>query len=187
VVTLADLSSPDAGALDSDAPTVGDICTRRVVTVTPDDPMFRALRRMAALDVGRIPVVSAEDHGRLVGLVRRSDIVTAYQRAVTRSLGAQQRRASSRLRDLAGTQFVELVVDARAPAADKQVREVDWPERTVLTSINRAGDVVMPNGDTTLQAADVVTVLTDADATEAVRRLLSAGPDAPAGDGTTVS
>jgi chloride channel protein, CIC family len=187
VVTLADLASPDATGLDRDSPTVGDVCSRRVVTVTPEDPMFRALRRMAALDVGRIPVVSAEDHGRLVGLVRRSDIVTAYQRAVTRSLGAQQRRDSSRLRDLAGTQFVELVMDDRAPAAGKQVRDVDWPERTVLTSINRLGDVVMPNGNTILEAGDVVTVLTDANATEAVRRLLSAGPADPAGDGATVS
>jgi chloride channel protein, CIC family len=185
VVTLADLASPDATGLDHDNPTVGDVCSRRVVTVTPEDPMFRALRRMATLDVGRIPVVSPEDHGRLVGLVRRSDIVTAYQRAVTRSLGAQQRRDSSRLRDLAGTQFVELVMDDRAPAAGKQVRDVGWPERTVLTSINRFGDVVMPNGDTVLEAGDVVTVLTDANATEAVRRLLSAGPADPAGDGTT--
>jgi chloride channel protein, CIC family len=152
--------------------TAADICTRSPLTVTPDDQMFRALRRMASIDVGRLPVVSAEDHGRLVGLVRRADVVKAYQRAVTRSLGAQQRAASSQLRDLAGTQFVEVVVDRAAPAAGKEVREVAWPPRTILTSIRRRGEVIMPNGLTRLEPGDEVLALTDVDHGEQVRRLL---------------
>lgn len=153
----------------------GDICTHRVSTVTPDDPVFRALRRMAALNVGRLPVVDAEDHSRLIGLVRRADIVQAYQRAVTRNLAAQQRE-QSRLRNLGGTHFVDLRVKTGAPAAGQAVRDVDWPERTILISVSRRGDLIMPHGDTRLEPDDEVTVLTGSEETSAVRELL-AGPE----------
>lgn len=183
VCTLADLARADAaGDGDREVPlTVGDVCTRQPLTVTPIDPVYRAVRRMAAIDVGRLPVVSAEDHGRLVGLVRRADLVKAYQQAVSRSLAAQQRKQVEQLRDLAGTQFVEWRITADAPAAGRQVREMSWPSRTVLTSIRRNGEVVMPNGDTRLQAGDEVTVLADLEHVDDVEALLTGGTEDPIG------
>jgi chloride channel protein, CIC family len=191
VVTLTDLAraagdatADIAGAApDVQRLTAADICTRRVLTVTPDDPVFRALRRMASIDVGRLPVVAEDDHGRLVGLVRRADIVKAYQRAVSRSVGVQQRSASSQLRDLTGTQLIEVVIDADAEVAGAHVREVAWPPRTILTSIRRRGDIVLPNGETRLEPGDEVVVLTAADRVEEVRTLLAGdpGPAAPSG------
>jgi chloride channel protein, CIC family len=185
-VTISDLAravNPDG--VDEDAMTrtgdimalrertVGDICTRRVLTVTPEDPVFRAVRRMGAIDAGRLPVVAAEDHSRLVGMVGRADVVKAYQRAVTRSLGVQQRQQSSRLRDLAGTQFVELVVAPDAEATGRAVRDVVWPPRTILTNVRRNGEAIMPNGDTVLEAGDEVVVLTDQQVAGEVRRLIA--------------
>jgi chloride channel protein, CIC family len=172
VVTLSDLGRAGPDGLEGAELTAGDICTRHPLTVTPDDPVFRAVRRMASLDVGRLPVVSPDDHGRLVGLVRRADIVKAYQRAVTRSLGVQHRQQSSRLRDLSGARFVEFVVEPAAPVTGEAVRDVPWPERTVLTSVRRGADLIMPNGDTVLQAGDVVVALTQHDTAAEVRRLL---------------
>lgn len=153
--------------------TVEEVCTRRPVTVTPDDPMFRALRRMAGIDVGRLPVVAQEDHGRFVGVVRRADVVKAYQRAVTRNLAAQQREAVSRLRNLAGAAFAELIVREGAPVAGVAVRDVRWPTRTILTSIRRAGDLVVPSGDTVLEVGDEVIVLTGSDALPDLRELIA--------------
>lgn len=173
VVTLTDLSRPDRRGLD-DALTVADICTRPPVTVTPQDPMFRALRRMANLDVGRLPVVAADDHSKLVGMIRRKDVVTAYQRAMGRSTGVQQRTTTSRLRNLAGTHLVELVVDGASPVSGKTVREVSWPPRTIIASIHRGDDVVTPDGDTTIAAGDTLIALTAQEATETLRRLVAA-------------
>jgi CIC family chloride channel protein len=185
IVTLTDLSRAAGGDQTGDimgqpgvaSLTAADICTRRVLTVTPDDPVFRALRRMASIDVGRLPVVAEDDHGRLVGLIRRSDVVKAYQRAMTRSVGAQQRSASSSLRDLTGTQLIEIAIDADATAAGCEVRAVAWPPRTILTSIRRRGEVVLPNGMTVLEPGDEVVVLTGVDHVEAVRALLAAPDD----------
>lgn len=164
--------------------TAGDICTRQPVTVVPADPVFRALRRMASLDVGRIPVVASDDHRRLVGLIRRTDLVTAYQRAVVRTMGVQQRQETSRLRDLVGAHFIELVITPEAPAAGRAVRDVDWPERTVLTGIRRGGELIMPHGDTVLMTNDEVVVLTGSDATDRIRQLLTGGADLEAPSGT---
>ena len=172
IVTLSDLAKPDPDALDGREPTAGDLATKRVVTVTPSDPVFRAVRRMAAVDVGRLPVVADTDRSKLVGLMRRADVVTAYQRALTRSVGAQQRRQTSRLRDLAGVSFVELTVDRDAPVAGAAVRDVAWPGRTILTSVRRNGEVLVPRGDTVLAVADELVILTDRESTEALRTMV---------------
>jgi CIC family chloride channel protein len=184
VCTLADLARVDEErhAVDS-ALTVGDVCTCQPLTVTPTDPVYRAVRRMAMIDVGRLPVVAAEDHGLLVGVVRRSDLVKAYQQAVSRSLAAQQRKQVRQLRDLSGAQFVEFRVAPDAPAAGLQVREVRWPSRTILTSVRRDGEVVMPNGDTRLQPDDEVTVLAELGHIEDVETLLAGGTVHPNASG----
>jgi CIC family chloride channel protein len=187
VCTLADLASAGSNSepvgARAEELTVADVCTRQPLTVTPVDPVYRAVRRMASIDVGRLPVVASEDHAQLVGLVRRSDVVKAYQRAVTRSVAAQQRKQARQLRDLAGTQVVEFRVTADAPTVGRRVRDVDWPRRTILTSVRRDGDVIMPNGDTTLQAEDEVTVLTDSDHVDAVQRLFARAPARPTNSG----
>jgi chloride channel protein, CIC family len=151
VVTRGDLARDGATALDR--------ATRRVLSVTPDDPVFRAVRRMADLDVGRLPVIDPTTR-TVVGMLRRSDVVRAYRRGINRSLGAQQRADASRLRDLAGVRFVEVVVDPGSEVAGKAVSQVRWPERTVLTSVRRAGEVIVPTGSTVLEAGDEVVVLT---------------------------
>ena len=152
--------------------TAAELCTEGPVVVHPDEPVYTAVHRMAALDIGRVPVI---EHGsnRLVGLMRRADVLRAYQRGLNRHLGDQQRIASERLRDLAGVTFLELTVDPDAMASGQQVREVTWPERTVLTTIRRMGRVVMPTGDTVLEPGDDVVVLTDQDAVGQVRALLT--------------
>lgn len=185
VITLADLARVGAEftgdlaeAAGGTGLTVGDVCTRQPLTVTPDDPVFLALRRMAMIDVGRVPVVASDDHARLVGLVRRSDLVKAYQRAVNHHLAAQQRSRVARLRDLAQTKLIEVRVAPGAPSAGRRVRDVAWPRRTILTSIRREDDIIMPNGDTELGAGDEVTVLTDQESVTQVRDLLAGGEDA---------
>jgi Trk K+ transport system NAD-binding subunit len=125
-------------------------------------------------------VVAAHDHQQLVGLSRRSDLVTAYRQAVTRSLASQQRTELRRLRDLAGTNFLEVRVTDDSPAAGRPIRSVGWPRHTLLTSVHRAGDLIMPDGSTQLQPGDRVSVIVDDEHVQQVRQLLtgSVDPDA---------
>ncbi|MFP4636600.1 MAG: chloride channel protein, partial [Nitriliruptoraceae bacterium] len=180
VVSVSDLIraiGPEGGqesALDDDPRTAGDICTHDPLTATPQDPVFRAVQRMAAADVGRLPVVSAEDHRRLVGIVRRADVVSAYQRALSRTVETQQHAAASPLRDLVGTRSLELVVDARSEVAGRCIREVQWPPRTIVASIRRNTEVLTPSGDTEIRAGDNLLVITGTDHVEQVRSLVVA-------------
>jgi trk system potassium uptake protein TrkA len=43
---------------------------------------------------------------------------------------------------------------------DKQVKDIRWPESSVLLSIVRQDDVVVPKGDTVLKPGDDVIALT---------------------------
>ncbi len=47
-----------------------------------------------------------------------------------------------------------------SPVIDKQVKDIHWPENSVLLSIVRKDDVVIPRGDTILKAGDDVIALT---------------------------
>jgi len=47
-----------------------------------------------------------------------------------------------------------------SPVIDKQVKDVQWPENSVLLSVVRQDDVIVPRGDTILKAGDDVIALT---------------------------
>lgn len=81
VVTLSDVEEALQEATDELK--VSDIATRNPVTAYPDESVRSVLRRFATMDVGRIPVVSRDDPTRLLGCLRRHDIVRAYSKAVT--------------------------------------------------------------------------------------------------------
>ena len=49
----------------------------------PEDSLLTALRRLGAHDVDYLPVVSPRDRGRLLGIVSRHDLTSAYERALT--------------------------------------------------------------------------------------------------------
>ena len=58
--------------------TAGDLMTRQVVTVSPDDPVEQAARMMHFLRVRQLPVVNSG--GELVGIVSRSDVLSVFDR-----------------------------------------------------------------------------------------------------------
>ncbi|AEA47580.1 chloride channel protein [Archaeoglobus veneficus] len=64
---------------------VGEIMSRSVIVTYPDESLEEALVKLATYDIGRLPVVSREDEGKLLGLITRSAIIRAHARA-TRSV-----------------------------------------------------------------------------------------------------
>ncbi len=56
---------------DPQSTTVGDICSSDLVTVTPDDDLDQALRKMASAQVRRLPVVEGD---RIIGIVAQADV-----------------------------------------------------------------------------------------------------------------
>jgi CIC family chloride channel protein len=162
IVTLQDLArARERGPLSGRQ--VRDIATRSVLTVHPDEPMWQALKRLGTRDVGRLPVVDRRNPRRLVGMIRRSDIVRAYRVGISRRLDLQERADKLRLGKLTGTEFIEIVVERDSPLAGKQVSELQLPDACLLTTARRDDKVLLLHGDTRIQVGDRIVALVDPD------------------------
>ena len=93
IVTVQDLKRALEAHMPTDTP-VRDIATTDLLVAYPDETMAVALERLSVRGVGRLPVVSREDPRRLLGSVRREDIVRAYNLALARRQRSAERRAN---------------------------------------------------------------------------------------------
>jgi CIC family chloride channel protein len=156
----------------ADSLLVRDITTRDVVSVYPDESVGTALRRMAPRDLSRLPVVARDDPCRLVGVVRRNNIVRAYEMGALRREEAYHRGEQMRAVSDPRARFVEITLMPDSSAADKVVAELGLPRAAVLISIRRGQDLLIPRGDTVLQAGDTVTALCRRECADEVRAVL---------------
>ena len=154
ILTISDIMRTGG---PSDVLTAADIMTPRPVTVTPETPVSLALERMASLGVGRLPVVSETDPRRLVGMFRRETAVKAYHHALADVTETELRRKRQRLWARPDTEFFEFHIPAGSMADGREVKEVHWPAGCTLVAVRRGRAVLVPEGDTRLQADDIVT------------------------------
>lgn len=154
IFTVQDLErAQSVGAADK---RVGDFCTRLLLTAYPDETIGVALRRMATRDIGRLPVVARDDPQRLLGVLRRTDLVRAYEIALARRAALRHQAHAVRLGASSGVEVVEITVETGAPCAYQPISQVRWPRQAVLASIRRGRQLIIPHGDTVLQPGDVV-------------------------------
>jgi len=153
----------------SDQVTAGDAMIRDPATVTGDMPVSEVLERMAALGVGRLPVVAADDPHRLIAMFRREDAINAYHMALGAAAQRDRLPERTRTRRSASTEFFEFEIGEDSPASGRTIREVPWPEGCIVVSINRGNDLLVASGEQTILPGDVLTVFGD----ETARRRLS--------------
>lgn len=77
------------------AANVGNICARKVVVLTPDDTLYDAMKLFDAKGFDEIPVVESVDNRWVVGMLKRRDVLAAYNREVLKK-GISERTASAR-------------------------------------------------------------------------------------------
>jgi len=160
IVTVTDLDR----AIEQNLPTttpITEIGTDKSTTMVayPDESMGEALSRMGIRGVGRLPVVSREDNAHLIGLIRRADIIRAYNLALTRKADFRDRTIRSDKQVLDGGEFIELLMSDGDKVIGRNVKEVAscMPEESILISIQRDGKVIIPHGMTVFQVGDLVT------------------------------
>jgi CIC family chloride channel protein len=153
--------------------TVGQACTREVEVAFPDETLNMALRRMSKRDVGRLPVVARNNPRQLLGLLRRVDVIHAYDLALTRRLTQRHREQALRLDALtpASLNVSDVALEIGSPAVDKAMKEIPFPLECVIASVQRGGQVFIPRGETVLHAGDILVVVAENTARDAVLRL----------------
>jgi CIC family chloride channel protein len=175
VVSLEDYRRATArGNEASEKLTVRDIATSAIVSVFPDETVGTALRRMAPRDISRLPVVSRENTRSLLGVVRRNDIVRAYEVGAMRREEARRRAETTQAVSDTQAEFIDVPLQAGSSSEGKTIAELHIPRAAVLVSVRRGHDLVIPHGDTRLEAGDIVTALCDRGCAEQVRELLNA-------------
>jgi CIC family chloride channel protein len=157
----------------SDNLTVGEITTRDVVTVFPDETVGTVLRRMAPRDLSRLPVVARDNPRHLVGVVRRNDIVRAYDLGVMRREEARLRAAAAPAINHSQAEFIEIHISEGTHAKGHTISELNLPRQAVLVSIWRGSELIIPHGDTRLESGDVVTALCESEWIREVREVFT--------------
>ncbi|MFV9674688.1 MAG: chloride channel protein [Anaerolineales bacterium] len=158
--------------------TVGDIATCDDLLVAyPDEPVWEALRRLSVRDVGRLPVLERNDSRRLVGVVRRNDIIRAYKVAIINRSHHQHKAETLKLEKLDDSTFLHLVIPQDATVVGMRVKEVDLPVDCLIVSVLRGKKQQAVHGNTIIHAGDKITVFTKEECSSIVRdQLLQAHP-----------
>ncbi|PID85125.1 MAG: chloride channel protein [Chloroflexi bacterium] len=164
VVTITDVERAWSDEIAKDTP-ISEFGTTwpYLKIVFADESIGNALARMSTRGLGRLPVVSREDPYELLGLIRRQDIIRAYDLALTRRNEIQAR--NQRMQDLKeqdNTKFVEIYLNESDPVVGQSVQSVAdrLPHDCVLISIERNGHVIIPHGDTLFASGDHITAFT---------------------------
>jgi CBS domain-containing protein len=77
--------------------TARDLLKREPIVAHPDETCRQAAERMAASGIGRLPVLSADEPGKLIGILTRSDLLKPRlqrfeeERVVERHAGGKRR------------------------------------------------------------------------------------------------
>jgi CIC family chloride channel protein len=85
IVTQTDVERHLGTSKEKEQQLIGDIATKSPFVAYPEQTLDKVLGAMEE-EYGRIPVVSREDDRRLLGVLRRHDIIRAYRRKVKRRL-----------------------------------------------------------------------------------------------------
>jgi NhaP-type Na+/H+ and K+/H+ antiporter len=157
------------------------------VTVYPDETLDDAVRQFGAMDVGRIPVVERRNPRRLLGVLRRGDIIHAYSHALLDSHQQSARLERLNLESTIGAELTELNVNLDDSAANKPLKEISIPPNSVIISIRRGQEILIPRGGTLLRAGDRVLFLARGVDRQGLRDALRGDPGSERANGGTAS
>ena len=132
-------------------------------TISADDPLDGALGILADSHRTWAPVVG---EGRLVGILSTRDALAAYRSALAANV-RQVRSVTS------GGAMIDAEVGPGSLLAGRAVAATEWPRETVLVSVARGEQLIVPRGDVRLEVGDRLTVFAAPEARGALEVLLA--------------
>jgi CIC family chloride channel protein len=122
-------------------------------------------------DVNRLPVVERGSM-RPVGIIRRNDVVRAYNHGLSRRGQELQRAETLGLGQVEDLTLVQVHIRADSPAAGGPVSGLSLPDNCLIVSLRRAEQQRVVRGSTVLEPGDVVTLVAQQASVAETRRLL---------------
>lgn len=177
IVTVSDLARAiEEGPIEGRV--VRDIATiDGTAFAYPDESLATAMLRLGSRDVGRLPVVTRETPSRLVGIVRRENVIRAYNQAIARRTNISHRLKALQRRSQEPIDVLEIKVTEHMPCAGRTLREVamQLPEHCIVASLQRRERILIPHGNTVIQSGDQLTLLTTREHAEGVKLVFREG------------
>jgi len=155
IVSLSDVRKMIAQDKKIENLKVKDLTTRTIVSAYPDETLREVLQRMAPRDLSRMPVVSRQNPKKLVGVIRRRNVIKAYDMGLVRrgfALGSLPGSPP-------GSATGRFPVPKNSYLVGKTLAELCLPDDFLVIHLERDGEMIMPHGITRLEAGDTLTLL----------------------------
>jgi len=173
VVSMRDLEQALKDGRPLEGRTVADIATTEdLLTCFPDEPMWKALCTMGPRDVSQLPVLKQRGSRRLIGLLRRRDIIQAYNNAIAKKAHAQHHAEFLRVSKLNDADFANVKINQGSASAGRLISELKLPEECLIVSVRRGNQLIIPHGYTRLHAKDQLTIFAENECLAAVEQSL---------------
>jgi hypothetical protein len=141
---------------------VADIATTDgLLTCLPEEPMWKALCTMGPRDIGQLPVLKQKGSRRLIGLLRRRNIIQAYNNAIAKKAHDQHRAEFLRVSKLNDADFAKVTITPGSTSAGRLISELKLPEECLIVSVQRGNQLIIPHGYTRLRAKDQLTIFAE--------------------------
>ncbi|MBN2046986.1 MAG: chloride channel protein [Anaerolineaceae bacterium] len=176
MVTLSDYERAKKEDIDETAPIEKIASKHPLWALYPDDSMWEALDLLGRTNVNALPILDPSGSRKVVGLISRASIPSAYRRALLLEAREQYRSEALRVGDLNGINFLEVEIPLRAPVVGERISEIGLPDECLVVSVRRGRRVFIADGSTDLRAGDWVTVFAAQDAAPMVRKRLTGMP-----------
>lgn len=174
MITLGDVErAQEADNFNPRNMTVADMATRNPITMFPDEAIWKAIQQMSPRDLARLPVIPRDGSRKLLGMISRSDILRAYDVGVVRKQRGQLGDHQVELRKQSETGYVEFVLKEEDNCNRAMIKELPIPSTVNIVSIQRAGQIIIPRGETRLQSGDVITVYGKKEDIQGIKDLLN--------------
>jgi len=66
-----------------------DIASRDIITVTQDENLHEALQKFGLKDIGMMPVVDSDDPRKIIGILKRGDVMSRYNKRLVGKMAAE--------------------------------------------------------------------------------------------------
>ena len=135
--------------------------TTAVETTFPAETLRDAFGRFSALGAYQMPVVDPEDRSRVVGVLKRAEMIWAFK-----ELADEHQRLLKRTQALppdAGGDSVHVALEVGPSHTDicfRPIREIKVPPQALIALLRRGDRVVVPRGFTRVEPGDVLTFIT---------------------------
>ncbi len=160
---------------DENTTRAADVVERSPILAYPTEPLWVARRRMRSRDMILLPVVESPSSRKMVGVLRMGDVVSMYEQTKLRMVQLKRRVEEMASRHPEGIVRTTMKLPRGSPLAGKRLVEIPWPVENVIEHIRRRGLIIVPRGNHTLEAEDVLFVAVGGRDVQALREFVERG------------